>query len=50
MALFTASQFSTVSYDLPVGGGSPANANDPVTVLLSDGNTVTVADTLSTAL
>ena len=50
MALFTASQFSTVSYDLPVGGGAPANANDPVTVLLSDGNTVTVADTLSTAL
>ena len=50
MALFTASQFSTVSYDLPVGGGAPANPNDPVTVLLSDGNTVTVADTLSTAL
>ena len=49
-ALFTASQFSSVSYDLLVGGGSPANTDDPVTVLLSDSDTVTVADTLGAAL
>ena len=50
MALFTASQFSSVSYDLPEGGGAPANANDSVTLPLSDGNLVTVCDTVSTAL
>ena len=50
MALFTASQFSSVSYDLPDQGGAPANANDAVTLQLSDGNNVTVADTLGTAL
>ena len=50
MALFTASQFSGVSYDLPDSGGAPANANDAVTLQLSDGNNVTVCDTLGTAL
>ena len=50
MALFTASQFSSVSYDLPVGGGAPANASDAVTLQLSDGNLVTVCDTVETAL
>ena len=50
MALFTAAQFSGVSYDLPEGGGAPANANDPVTLQLSDGSLVTVCDTVSTAL
>ena len=50
MALFTASQFSSVSYDLPDQGGAPANVNDAVTLQLSDGNNVTVADTLGTAL
>ena len=49
MALFTAAQFSGVSYDLPEGGGAPANANDPVTLQLSDGSLVTVCDTLSMA-
>ena len=48
MALFTASQFASVSYDLPVGGGAPANVNDAVTLQLSDGNNVTVCDTLGT--
>lgn len=50
MALFTAAQFAGVSYDLPEGGGAPANANDPVTLQLSDGNLVTVCDTVETAL
>ena len=50
MSLFTASQFSSVFYDLPDGGGAPANVNDAVTLQLSDGNNVTVADTLGTAL
>ena len=50
MALFTASQFAGVSYDLPDGGGTPANVNDAVTLQLSDGNNVTVCDTLGTAL
>ena len=50
MALFTAAQFSSVAYDLPDGGGAPANANDPVTLQLSDGNLVTVCDTAETAL
>ena len=50
MALFTATQISSLSYDLPMGRGAPANANDLVTLLLSDGNTVTLADTLGTAL
>ena len=50
MSLFTASQFSSVSYDLPDQGGAPANVNDAVTLQLSDGNNVTVADTLGTAL
>ena len=42
--------FPNISYDLPEGGGSPAHANDSVTLLLSDGNIVTVCDTVSTAL
>ena len=50
MALFTASQFAGVSYDLPEGGGAPANATDPVTLQMSDGNLVTVCDTVETAL
>ena len=50
MALFTAAQLASVAYDLPEGGGTPANANDPVTLQLSDGSNVTVCDTLSTAL
>jgi len=50
MALFTASQFAGVSYDLPEGGGTPANVNDAVTLQMSDGSNVTVCDTLGTAL
>ena len=50
MALFTGSQFSGMSYDLPEGGGAPANASDSVTLQLSDGTLVTVCDTVSTAL
>ena len=50
MALSTAAQFSAVAYDLPEGGGAPANASDPVTLQLSDGNLTTVCDTVATAL
>ena len=50
MALFTAAQFAGVSYDLPEGGGAPANANDPVVLQLSDGSLVSAFDTVSTAL
>ena len=50
MALFTASQFSSMPYDLPDQGGAPANVNDAVTLQLSDGNNVTVADKLRIAL
>jgi hypothetical protein len=50
MTIFTSSMFPNISYDLPEGGGSPAHANDSVTLQLSDGNIVTVCDTVSTAL
>ena len=49
--LFTASQFAGVNYSTPVGqNGAPAHAGDPVALACSDGSTVTVFDTLSTAL
>ena len=50
MALFIASQFAGVSYDLPDGGGAPVTVSDVVALQLSDGNNVTVCDTLGAAL
>ena len=50
MALFTASQFANMNYDLPEGGGTPAHVSDALTLQLSDGNVVTVFDTLATGL
>ena len=50
MALFTASQFANVTYDLPEGGGTPAHVADALTLQLSDGNVVTVFDQLGTGL
>jgi hypothetical protein len=50
MALFTAAQFAG-DYDRPVGvTGQPAHPGDAVTLALSDGQVVTVFDTLETAL
>ncbi len=50
MALFTAAMFAN-DYDRPVGvAGEPAHASDPVVLQLSDGTSITVFDTLSTAL
>ena len=50
MALFTASMFSN-DYDRPVGvSGQPAHPGDAVTLALSDGQVITVFDTLETAL
>jgi hypothetical protein len=50
MALFTEASFSG-AYDRPVGvAGPPAHANDPVTLSLSDGTSVTVFDKLTTGL
>jgi hypothetical protein len=50
MALFTAAQFSN-GYDHPVGmSGAPAHPGDAVTLALSDGQVITVFDTLTTAL
>ena len=49
MALISAAQFS--SYLNPDGTvGPPANAATPVTLALSDGNTITIADQKVTAL
>ena len=52
MALFTESQLSSVSYDLPVGitAGAPTNPNDQVQLQLSDNSNVTVFDKKTTAL
>ena len=51
MALFTESQLSSVSYDLPVGvTGLPSHPNDQVQLQLSDGSNVTVFDKLTTGL
>ena len=50
MALFTASQFANMTYDLPEGGGTPAHVSGALTLQLSDGNVVTVFDTLATGL
>ena len=50
MALFTAAMF-TNDYDRPVGVvGEPAHASDPITLQLSDGTSLTIFDTLTTAL
>ena len=50
MALFTAAQF-TGDYDRPVGvSGPPAHPADPVTLAMSDGQVITVFDSLETAL
>ena len=50
MALFTAAQFAN-DYDRPVGvSGQPAHPGDAVTLALSDGQVITVFDTLETAL
>jgi hypothetical protein len=50
MALFTAAQFAN-DYDRPMGvSGPPAHPGDAVTVALSDGQVITVFDTLTTAL
>ena len=50
MALFTAAQFAN-DYDRPVGvSGAPAHPGDAVTLALSDGQVITVFDTLATAL
>ena len=51
MALFTESQLSNVSYDLPTGvTGLPSHPNDQVQLQLSDGSNVTVFDKLTTGL
>ncbi len=51
MALFTEASFPATPFDRPLGVvGDPAHANDPVTLQLSDGTSVTVFDKLSTAL
>jgi len=51
MALFTEASFPTTDYDSPLGvSGAPAHPNDPVTLQLSDGTSVTVYDKLTTAL
>jgi hypothetical protein len=50
MALFTAAQFAN-DYDRPVGvSGPPVHPGDAVTLALSDGQVITVFDTLETAL
>ena len=51
MALFTEASFAATPYDRPLGvSGDPAHANDPVTLQLSDGTSITVFDKLTTAL
>ena len=51
MALFTESQLSSVSYDVPENTtGAPSHANDQVQLQLSDGSNVTVFDKLTTGL
>ena len=53
MALLQASSFSTSVAPLYVNGSpvaTPAHPNDPVTLPMSSGSTVTVFDSLSTAL
>lgn len=50
MALFTESQLSTISYDVPVGQTTPANPNDAVILQLGDGSNVTVFDKATTGL
>ena len=50
MALFTDAMF-TNDFDRPVNEtGSPLHAGDPITLQLSDGTSITVFDTLTTAL
>ena len=51
MALFTEASFLATPFDRPLGVvGDPAHANDPVTLQLSDGTSITVFDKLTTAL
>ena len=51
MALFTESQLSSISFDLPENTtGAPSHANDQVQLQLSDGSNVTVFDKLTTGL
>ena len=50
MTLFTAAMFSN-DYDRPVGNvNPPVHGNDPITLQLSDGTSLTVFDKLETAL
>ena len=50
MALFTETQLSSITYDVPVGQTAPSNPNAQVQLQLSDGSNVTVFDKLTTAL
>ena len=51
MALFTEASFAATPFDRPMGVvADPAHANDPVTLQLSDGTSITVFDKLTTAL
>jgi hypothetical protein len=51
MALFTSTQFSGVSFDLPAGSAeNPPNAATPVSLGLTDGTNVGVFDRVDTAL
>jgi hypothetical protein len=51
MALFTEASFPATDYDKPLGvAEAPAHANDPITLQLSDGTSITIFDKLTTAL
>jgi hypothetical protein len=51
MALFAEASFAATPYDNPLGvSGDPTHANDPVTLQLSDGTSVTVFNQMTTAL
>jgi len=51
MALFTEASFAATPFDRPLGvAGDPAHGNDPVTLQLSDGTSITVFEKLTTAL